>query len=605
MDTEKIFTDNSDKLKLNTYKEIFTWIAEKYCEYTPEFVMGCSFGADLGTWRMILSCIYNDKGDNIFKKEEYFEKAILIRDEVYTSDSDVSSPKEEYINGNLRISTYKDGKGCLHSKFVVIKYAREQEEDKYVLVVMSKNISFSNNEDYFVILESKLNKLKPEDSDGKKSDGEKLYDYISNLMDNTQSELIDKAEDITEDITDIFNNLINYDFILVDNEEVNASLYFKYPDSNDSGMLSDDFDDMLNSSIVISPYVTQDYFIKWIKRIKRIKQIEQIAPTKCKLLSYYNQLHELKKKLNESKEEDADTSEWFVGNNNYRFHSKIYARKGVDGKTILYTGSMNLTTNAFENNYEIMVRLEGPEDWYDNLEKDIFCDKFVIRFEDKSGEEIDDNEDEKVADNRQYAVAFNEEKGTYRYYSYIKKENDLQIVSLKLENTVDDVEETKQLFSYLMTVEGQIIIMKSNYLEINENDLGNYKIPNDYKLLNYDEYCDKYQKIKEEIKEIAFKEHDNEILMGRRRKTDHIGINGRQSNNGNRYSSEENPCLYRTIHMYLRNNLNAVTKEEKPNKEKEILLKSLKELRNDLCTKEYKEFVERLIDGIENADEKN
>ena len=346
--------------------------------YRPDYVLGITMGVNFAVWRDILGII-----DDYDSKHQIFNNSLLIYQNQFEKDTDperdgwVVSEKYKYYGVSP-----SDLKGLLHTKLILIKMVsshamsdvkNEQEKDKYILLVSTKNISDNNSFDLIFPLFSVVEPKKTSETHGKQ-----IVEYVKYLL-GERFDSKDKA------LNPFLELLEKYDFKAgkgayseeasttenISNNMTLDDIYFSYPGHWFPKKLREE---ILSCNFIISPFIDAKTFrrvkdnekitlISYIKTYQNIK--DEIPYLKDSLLK----LDDLLKHKGSPKVDDFR----FVTGNDHRFHAKLYIdtdkeTTNVNNKTItVYVGSANLTEAALGGeekdpvNTEMIVKIRFME----------------------------------------------------------------------------------------------------------------------------------------------------------------------------------------------------------------------------------------------------
>ena len=316
-------------------------ISETAKGYHASYVVGVSFGTDLSKWREILREIFNEQAESVgghcFNQLKKFDKAVLITDPVSITDR---YGKEAIESDKLEILLRGTKQAYLHSKMILIALQKNEnvsEPTKYVLLVSSKNITYSKSFDLVVTLFSQ------EGAEASGGSGKEILDYLTFLAkDDEKKEMLSKNLPNLENVKfDVRNEENEYEAHVTD-------IVFSY----DGHKFQDHvWAELMKSTLVISPYLTQEQFVNWKQGGKGKK-----------LLTYYNSADKIMKALDSNQKTNMPTI--YVGSiaeegGRVKFHAKLYANlesdENGDKYTRIWLGSANLTCEAKSNHWELLI----------------------------------------------------------------------------------------------------------------------------------------------------------------------------------------------------------------------------------------------------------
>ena len=490
-------------------------LAQQNAGYAAKYVVGVTFGVNLTKWRDILKTIFcRENNEIVYNDVKKFENAVLLTDPIYVEDNDEIS--KNFLSDNLDIrQPRRDNKSYLHTKFILVymQNIENENKNKYILFVSSKNISNSNNFDIMVPLFSK-----EKDNKAGNEAGNKVKKYLEFLMphnnDNNWNECLKGLENIDFDVE---NNDGEFNAKIVDFEITYGS----------NKRFSDEiWGKIENAGIIISPYISE---CEW----------NEIKDKDKKILSYVQTWNKLFEK--EENSQNRYNCQLFVGaecGRRYKFHSKIYVTKEEGNKnTKLYFGSANLTKEAKECHCEMLVGIEFDDEGgiYDYINMNIVATKAKNIVEEyKQDIKVEDyDQDDEIENN-------NNKSRTYKYALY-KKVNDSEY-EIRVFNNNDKIDERKErkitkkeIFRF---IDG-VYICKDNYYEPDIQE------ESDTCYVSYDDF----KKIVEcNVGKLKTKYYENIFLHGnvvRKRKKKNAS---RANNNSESVRKPiKYPCLYRII----------------------------------------------------------
>ncbi len=325
--------------------------------YEPSFVVGVSFGVDLSKWREILNEIFNTHTkqtmQNGFNELKKFDKAVLITDPVSVKDRHGMDVLQA---DTLTVWLSGTSSSYLHTKMVLIALEKVGEEpteksNKYVLLVGSKNITYSKNFDLLVPLYSTT-------QNG--GSGEEVLNYLNFLAktDEKKNIINDYLSGLKTVCFDVKNDEDEYEGHITD-------FAFLYDDHRDFEAM---WTEIEQSDLVISPYLTEEEFRKWCNSEGATKE-KNTKPQKTvkKILTYWNSANKVcavqsNEDSPEKSNKNTPTIDVYVGKTHddgrYKFHAKMYVSKMCEtgaGYTKIWVGSANLTKEAREKHCEFLM----------------------------------------------------------------------------------------------------------------------------------------------------------------------------------------------------------------------------------------------------------
>ena len=539
--------------KPDNFIKYFKEVKEVYG--TVEYVIGVTFGVDFEKWREILDVLLENKED---KKD----RAFLFTDRVMITDS---NPRRDLLKGSLKYCVPKVN-GFLHTKFVLIKL---KNQDKYIMVVMTKNIVGTGSYDCAIPLVSKGD-TPSETGDKQKKEcenlsGKKVTDYIEYLSSKRSSD--DKLCDKLNEIKGWIKSLEKQRFISGYEGWELKDFQIAYDENRFTNEL---WEKMLSCDLMVSPFLDVDT-VKEIENKKNGSDIE--SP---KILAYPSHI---KKVIDE-----GSGVNYYTGKLNERkasqnmFHAKMYFKH--DGN-IMMLGSANLTKYAKDNHCEIMLELEAKSDEYYKNAHGFFDEEAMIEKYDDKKIYIDNNDELDET-----SESFNVE----RDFIYVKKINDntrnkYELHILKKDKDIIWGEPYENAVYYVIGKwDKMVCVDKSIYLSDNEVEKKNKQPDYNGDIYTYDEY---EQLVNYYLKEFI-KVSDYDVLRGRRIPSNPSQKGGiREEAGGKRL--EQIPCLYRTIYQKL---------EEKRGREQTPTLKDIKNVLEEIYDSIYDENNKDLIKAM-------
>lgn len=441
--------------------------------YEPSFVVGVSFGVDLSKWREILNEIFNSHTkhtmQNGFNELKKFDKAVLITDPVFVRDRHGMDVLQA---DTLTVWLRGTSSSYLHTKMVLIaleKVGAESTEksNKYVLLVGSKNITYSKNFDLLMPLYSTT-------QNG--GSGEEVLKYLNFLAktDEKKNIINDYLSGLKTVCFDVKNDEDEYEGHITD-------FAFLYDNHRDFEAM---WTEIEQSDLVISPYLTEEEFRKWCNSEGTTKE-KNTKPQKTikKILTYWNSANKVcavqsNEDSPEKNNKNTPTIDVYVGktydDGRYKFHAKMYVSKMGEngaGYTKLWIGSANLTKEAREVHCEFLMGISFKDDGtvYEYIKKQIltpnkntnknsnFNNSLIEEYALNSKGEIPDIDDEVENSNvgrmQKYALFSINKKYEWRTYALGDKEaSAIYIVS------------SEEISNWIkMGEEGDIFVCEDNY----------------------------------------------------------------------------------------------------------------------------------------------
>ena len=517
--------ENTKEL-LGVIKEVMDIQTKK--GYMPSFVVGTSFGANLTKWREVLREIFNSRAVNIeeesFNEIKKFDKAVLILDPVSVKDKDGMGVIQA---DSLNIWLSGSSTSYLHTKFILIKFEKQSKDSEYVLIVSSKNITYSKSYDLVLPLYSYVKDNNDEKNVGH---GKALRDYLEFLVKHKskeeQNNFINNLNGLEKVMFDVKNEEDEYEAHVTD-------LVFSY-----EGHCFEDkvWNEVQKSDLVISPYLCKEEFGTWCStRDEAIKK---------RILTYWNSADKVKDVL--SQLEDEQVPNIYVGkvsdeSGRIKFHAKLYVstikNENEEKYTKLWMGSANLTTEGKKEHYELLLGIEFAEDEgavHDYIKNQILCPSTMGNFNNplieefetgKKGEMLDGDEEDSgaVEESRMWKYALFQMKNGYQWRIYNTldaKEKDILPVS------------SEEIGNWIKTEDYEVFVCEDNYKII----------PDEEGYLPYEEYK---KLVSVNVKKMRSKYYRS-IFFGAntgRKKADKRGRN--KGANGKQYIKY--PCLYKMM----------------------------------------------------------
>ena len=242
----------------------------------------------------------------------------------------------------------------------------------------------------------------------------------------------------------------------------------------------------------------------------------------------------------------------FVGegsgdNKVYKYHTKLYVSVGDDGNTNVIFGSANLTTDAKEKHYEVLIRLvindrDGSKNpVYDYFNAHIFNeDKTVKRYNtiDRIEEPDEDEENSIIND----MVSYRMDK-----YALLRGETDKKFVWGRFRN--DSLVESwdcksregdgiGSITNWIRNDDVEVYICKENYYEYAGKTIVCNGVENKY--FTYNEYNTLSEK---NLKKKRNKYYNASYSLGRDSKTESVKKNRRKNNSRENKQYINYPCV--------------------------------------------------------------
>jgi len=238
-----------------------------------------------------------------------------------------------------------------HPKTWIIRYKNLNNDIKYRLIVLSRNMTFDESWDVAFTIDGDLTKKKNHTKEIKP-----LIDLIVHIQSKTS---LKGYDDFIEDLLYINWDKQNDKFPITDfNIEVSGIPLAKGFDIFNIGALT------YQRSLIISPFLTASLLEKIIKASSsKPILVSRKGEIDCKLSQ--NQLNKfnayiLKDEqifMNDAEEEGNQQSQ--INSLQSDVHAKLYVMDENDGNTRIYLGSTNATYKGHNANVELMVRIYG------------------------------------------------------------------------------------------------------------------------------------------------------------------------------------------------------------------------------------------------------
>jgi hypothetical protein len=303
-------------------------------------------------------------------------KVYVQKGEIQTSSlgSKKASRLYELLRPMIKEIPKETKKSSFHPKIWLLRYESENGENKkYRLIILSKNLTNSQDLDIAIVFDEKNSKESKH-----KHINQKLFLFCKEVLkDNTFTEK--ELEKISWENVDGFS-LEN--FYLLPNDKD------KLPFIADRKIK--------NKTIVFSPFISNNLFNKDITLVTRE---EEISNKVC------NNIFTINSSLVEE-EEIVEELEMFENDNNSKnktfinqLHAKIYVYTN-SGKNWLTFGSANATNRGFFKNDEILIELKAPSKFYQDTKKYIEKNNFFIELmkEEDNLEESNEENNQEILD---------------------------------------------------------------------------------------------------------------------------------------------------------------------------------------------------------------
>ena len=237
-----------------------------------------------------------------------------------------------------------------HPKFWLLKYAKNEKDVKYRLIVLSRNLTFDRSWDMSFVME------------GQKSDDitDKNYPIIGFL--NYLMQFCSDA-DKKHRIQEISRELEHVNFNLHSNTFTNFKFFVnginpKFNIKNDPLFSNDS----LNELMVMSPFLSKDVIVDFNTRklnyskallFTRLNSLAPLNSSDCSNFEIYTLKDEIIDGESIVSEEAYELSKQDI-------HAKLYVVEN-EKFTDLYLGSLNASHNALEGNIEFMIKLQADK----------------------------------------------------------------------------------------------------------------------------------------------------------------------------------------------------------------------------------------------------
>jgi len=368
--------------------------------YELEYGIGTTYTLDLTTLLMIplaassFSTFENKEisSDNIALFDSL--QKIINKLTVFCQEGQIALPKNINLLYSFLDQTVVEAKPVyedrvFHPKTWILKFSCDENDDKYRMVILSRNITFDKSWDNIVVLEGeKMNRIN--------QNNKPLSDFISylpqiaaNKIPTSQtSKILDFAEEIKKvkfNTPEGFTDDIEFCPLGISNSSQD---FWPFKKDCDRAMIVSPF----ISSNLLNRFPSQDNIL--ISSADSLSDLQSnIKPNFTRIFILNDAVEELN--LSDEEAEDIKSDINFSSG----LHSKLFIQEN-DDKVFLWAGSANATYAAFNGNIEFLVGFQGnrPEIGIDKLLGDLDDDRSFINLLEEYGYIPDNSEDEDLQD---------------------------------------------------------------------------------------------------------------------------------------------------------------------------------------------------------------